>query len=79
MQKNGFVIKNCVKTDLKQKKRILLSKCYYKVGKNKGSIFFQSVCKAAFLHIVFLYEFLVRQKKMAASFSCCANEEKVDV
>ena len=31
MQKNGFVIKNCVKTYLKS---------YYKVGKNKVSIFF---------------------------------------
>ena len=52
---------------------MLLFQFYHKVGKNKGSIFFQSVCEGAILHIAF---FLGRQKKMASSFSCCGNEEK---
>ena len=60
MQKNGFIIKNCVKTDLKQK-RILHSQFYYKVGKNKGSIFFQWVCEAAILYIAFLYSWAARK------------------
>ena len=31
----------------------VISQFYYKVGKNKGSIFFQSVCEAAILHVAF--------------------------
>ena len=75
MQKNCFVIKNCVKTDYKtKKKRILLSQFYYKVGKNKGSIFFQSVCEAAVLHIAFLYS--LADRKNGYLISCCGKEEK---
>ena len=62
MQKNSFIIKNCVKTDLKQKRGYILSQFYYKVGKNKGSIFFKSVCGAAILHIAFLYSWADRKK-----------------
>ena len=45
----------------KTKKRILLSQFYYKVGKNNGSIFFQSVCEAAILQIAFLYSWADRK------------------
>ena len=34
---------------------VVLSQFYYKIGKNKGSIFLQSVCEAAILHIAVLY------------------------
>ena len=44
---------HCLSFYFKTKKRILFSQFYYKVG--KGSIFFQSVCEAAILHIAFLY------------------------
>ena len=43
------------------KKRILVSQFYYKVGKNKGYNFFQSVWKAAILHIAFLYSWADRK------------------
>ena len=61
MQKNGFVIKMCVLTDKKQKKRILFTQMYYKVDKNKGSIFFQAVYDDAILHIAFLYSWADRK------------------
>ena len=35
---------------------------YYKAGKNERSIFFQSVCEAAILHIAFLYSSAARKK-----------------
>ena len=44
MQKNSFVIKICVLTDIKQNKQkiyIYIIQIYYKVDKNKGSIFFK--------------------------------------
>ena len=78
MQTNDFVIKNCVQIDLKQKRKILLSQFYYEVCKNKGSIFFQSVCEAAILHITFVF-ILGQTERPAASFSCCGKEEKADV
>ena len=80
MQKNSFVNKNCVITDLKkEKKKILLSQ-FFKVGKTKGSIFFQSVCEAAILHILNIAFYILGQtEKMATSFSCCGKEEKDDV
>ena len=54
---------NCVK------KRILLSQFYYKFGKNKGSIYFQSVCEAVIVHIVFL----ARQKTWLPHFWLAAK------
>ena len=53
------------KIDLK--KMVLLSQVYYKVGKDKGSIFFQSLsqCEVAILHFAFLYSWV---EKMATSF-----------
>ena len=50
------------------KKWILLSKFYYKVGKDKGSIFFQSLCEVAILHFAFLYFWA---EKMSTSFLTC--------
>ena len=68
-------LKTVLKLIIKQKKkRILLSQFYYKVGKNKGSIFFQSVCEAAVLHIAFLYSWADR--KNGYLISCCGKEEK---
>ena len=63
------LVKNCVKNYLKQ--GILLSEFYYKVGKDKGSIFFQSLCEVAFLHFCIL-----GQKKSSYLISCCGNIKK---
>ena len=60
-QTNGFVIKICVLTDIKQKKRILFTQMYYKVDKNKGSIFFEAVFDDAILRIAFLYSWADRK------------------
>ena len=38
---------------------------FYKVGTDKGSIFFQSLCEVAILHFAFLYSWA---EKMATSF-----------
>ena len=45
-----------------KKRRYYFSQIYYKVGKNKGSIFIQSICEAAILHIAFLYSWADRNK-----------------
>ena len=58
--------------------RISLSQVYYKVGKNRGFIFFQSVCEELLFYIL-QFVFLGRQKKMATFISCCGNEETDDV
>ena len=72
MQKNGFVIKMCVLTvRYKTKKRILFTQIYYKVDKNKGSIFFQAVYDDAILYIAFLYSWADR--KNGYLISCCRN------
>ena len=42
--------------------RILISQFYNKVGKNKGFVFFQSVCEAANLHIAFLNSWIDRKE-----------------
>ena len=79
MKKNDFAIKNYLKTDLKQTRGYyILSQFYYKVGENKGSIFFQSVCEVAILHIVFLYSCRADRKNgyLTSSTSCCGKEEK---
>ena len=62
MQKNDFVIKICVLSDRKQKKRILFTRMHYKVDKNKSSIFFQAVNADAILHIAILYSWADRKK-----------------
>ena len=49
----------------RKKRRILLSQFYYKVGKDKCSIFFQSLCEVAVLHFSFFYSWA---EKMATSF-----------
>ena len=46
---------------------------YYKVDKNKGSIFFQAVYDDAILHIAFLYSWADR--KNGYPISCCRNEK----
>ena len=51
------------KTDLKQKKRIILPQFYYKVGENKKKIYFLSVSFC----IVHFY-ILGQTEKMATSF-----------
>ena len=63
LHKNGFSLKIVLKKMIKKKERILFSLFYYKVGKDKGSIFFQSLCGVAILHFCILW-----QKKMATSF-----------
>ena len=70
MQKNGFVIKICVLTDIK-KKRILFTQMYYKADKNQGSIFFQAVFDDAILHVAFLYSWADR--KNGYLISCSRN------
>ena len=64
MQKNGFVIKICILTDIKQKRGYYLPRCtmYYKVDKNKGAISFQVVYDDAILHIAFLYSWADKTK-----------------
>ena len=69
------LIKNCVKNDSKKKKkkkkktrRILLSQFYYKVDKDKGSVFFH--CYFAFCI------FVVLGKKNGYLISCCGNIKK---
>ena len=49
---------------------ILFSQFYYKVGKEKGSIFFQSLCEVAILH------FCILVKKNGYLISCCGNIKK---
>ena len=56
------LIKICVLTDIKQKKKKkkkdIITRMYYKVDKNKSSIFFQAVFDNAILHVAFLYSWL---------------------
>ena len=65
------LVKNCVKKYLKQ--GILLSEFYYKVGKDKGSIFFQSLYEVAILHFAFL-----GRKKWLPHFLLWKYKEKRD-
>ena len=53
---------------------ILLSQVYYKLGKDKGSIFFQSLCEVAILHFCIL-----RQKKWLPHFLLWKYKENDDV
>ena len=71
MQENGFAITIFVYTDIKR--RILFTQMYYKVDKNKGSIFFQVVYDDAILHIAFLYFWADRKHDYL--ISCCRNRK----
>ena len=44
------------------------SQFFYKVGKNKDSVFFQSVFAVAILHIAFLFCILGQREKIATLF-----------
>ena len=72
LHKKGFSFKIVLKTDSKRR-RILLSQFYYKVGKDKGSIFFQSLCEVAISQFAFLYSL---GRKNGNLISCCGNIKK---
>ena len=58
-----FLVNNQVAEDkCRNIQNVLVSQFYYKVGKNKGYNFFQSVWEAAILHIAFLYSWADRKK-----------------